>query len=281
MNKDELIACAEAKSDQLDADNLIGGITLDVTIKAVQRGPSAEQPLQLVLDETEKFYRPSKTMRRALIGCFGDEPANWIGKRIRLIRNPETTFGGVKVGGIEVSHASIAAPLVLMLSAKRGKKTAVKIDVLQTQKAAPKAKTAPAPVAAPEPKPQDKPHARGTISGDADEGDLSMIPMVPKADMDKMLAAFAKIGMNEAAVEAFFAKPLSDCNEKDMLRARIFFLLNSFKGIGMDSVAVEKEYNKPLKDWTAEDLAEAREVFKECKAEWELKQAAEATQDLI
>lgn len=88
-----------------------------------------------------------------------------------------------------------------------------------------------------------KPHARGTITGDASEGDLSMIPLVPKADMDKMLAAFAKIGMDEAAVEA--------------------------------------EYNKPIKDWTVEDFAEAREVFKLCKADWELKQAAEATQDLI
>ena len=148
MNKDELIACAQAKSDQVDADDLIGGITLDVTIKAVQRGPSNEQPLQLVLEETEKFYRPSKTYRRALIGCFSDEPANWIGKRLRLVRNPETMFGGVKVGGIEVSHASIEAPVVLMLAAKRGKKTAVRIDVMpaatkQAQKAAVAAVAAP------------------------------------------------------------------------------------------------------------------------------------------
>ena len=100
MNKEELVAAVQAKSDQIDADDLIGGITLDVTIKAVQRGPSAEQPLQLVLEETPKFYRPSKTYRRALIGCFGDEPANWVGKRLRLVRNPDTMFGGVKVGGI-------------------------------------------------------------------------------------------------------------------------------------------------------------------------------------
>lgn len=230
MNKDELIECAAAKSDQIDADNLIGGITIDVTIKAVQRGPSQEQPLQLVLEETEKFYRPSKTMRRALIGCFGDEPSNWVGKRLRLVRNPETQFGGVKVGGIEVSHASISAPVMLMLSAKRGKKSAVKIDVLPTQKAAPKAaKAISQPVA--ESKPQDKPHARGTITGDADEGDLSMAPMVPKADMDKMLVAFAKIGMDSAAVEA--------------------------------------EYNKPLSEWNLDDIKESRELFKFKKEEFD------------
>lgn len=249
MNKDELIECAAAKSDQIDADNLIGGITMDVTIKAVQRGPSSEQPLQLVLVETEKFYRPSKTMRRALIGCFGDEPGNWIGKRIRLIRNPDTTFGGVKVGGIEVSHASIAAPVMLMLSAKRGKKSAVKIDVLPPakkidqphtpeQKAANVAK-AKAAITQLEP----KPHARGTITGDPLEGDLSMLPSIPRADMDKMLAAFAKIGMNEAAVEA--------------------------------------EYNKPIKDWSLDDFTEAREVFKVCKAAYDAKQAVQPDGDLI
>lgn len=103
------------------------------------------------------------------------------------------------------------------------------------KQSAPQAAT---PVASPEP----KPHARGTITGDADEGDLSMIPSIPKADIDKMLAAFAKIGM--------------------------------------DSAAVEREYNKPLASWTVEDLTEARAVFKECKQDWDLKQAAEkSTQD--
>lgn len=79
-----------------------------------------------------------------------------------------------------------------------------------------------------------KPHARGTITGDPLEGDLSMLPSIPRADMDKMLAAFAKIGMDAAAVEA--------------------------------------EYNKPIKDWSLEDFTEAREVFKVCKQDWDLKQ---------
>ena len=222
MNKEELVAAVQAKSDQIDADDLIGGITLDVTIKAVQRGPSAEQPLQLVLEETPKFYRPSKTYRRALIGCFGDEPANWVGKRLRLVRNPDTMFGGVKVGGIEVSHASITEPVMLMLSAKRGKKTAVKIDVMPKA-----AKVAPAP----KPKPK-----AATITGDQNEGDLSEVaPLRPEPEaLSKMLAAFA--------------------------------------GLGMDEAAVEKEYGKPLASWTIEDMAEAREVFKACKVDWELKQ---------
>ena len=72
MNKQELQACAAAKSDQVDADDLIGGITMDVTIQEVQRGPSKEQPLQLVLKETDKFYRRMKliVLRRRFRALF-------------------------------------------------------------------------------------------------------------------------------------------------------------------------------------------------------------------
>lgn len=229
MNKQELIETAQARSDQINSDDLIN-THVDVTIKAVQRGPTKEQALQIALEETEKFYRPSKTFRRALIGCFGDEPSKWIGQRIRLIRNPDTTFGGVKVGGIEVSHASIKAPIVLMLSTKRGKKSAVSIDVMppvpQVQKPAPMpAKVKEAAVAI-----QTPPRAKeDTISGDPDEGDLTGIGsgVIPQATIDAVIAAFA--------------------------------------AIGLDQSQLEKEYGKPINEWTTDDIPEVREVLKAIK----------------
>ena len=239
MNKEELQQTAAAKSDQIDADNLIGGITMDVTIKAVQRGPSNEQPLQLVLEETDKFYRPSKTYRRALIGCFGDEPANWIGQRLRLIRNPNTMFGGVKVGGIEVSHASIKAPVVFMLSAKRGKKSEISIDVIPAKKEeAPKRKAVPLPQGAPV-------APAKTISGDPSEGDLSgVVPTVdPNAPADKIIIgnivnAFAsKLNMTVPQIEEALAN-------------------------WMEAAQV-----KPMSDWTNKDVDEAREMFKKMSAD--------------
>ena len=245
MNKEELQQCAAAKSDQIDADNLIGGITMDVTIKAVQRGPSNEQPLQLVLEETDKFYRPSKTYRRALIGCFGDEPANWIGKRLRLVRNPDTMFGGVKVGGIEVSHASIEAPVVFMLSAKRGKKAQVSIDVIPAAKKVPAA-----PTPKPLPEASTPKHAKGTISGDASEGDLTGIgeppPPADKPDgatLGQVINAFAtNLSMTAPMIEAEYNKRMA------------IKLMNP-------------EYNKPMAEWTNADVAEARELFKHLLAE--------------
>lgn len=221
MDKQELQKSAEAKSDQIDADDMIGNITMDVTIEAVKRGTS-EQPIQLVLKETEKFYRPNKTFRRALIGCFGDEPANWVGQRLRLARDPNVMWGGVKVGGVIVSHASIEAPMVFMLQAKRGKKSAVSIDVIPPiQKPVPmpaKVKEAAAALTKP---------ARGTISGDALEGDLT------------------GVGEDRPADEVTKGK-----------------VINAFAGIGYDQPKLEAEYGKPLAEWMESDVVEARELLK-------------------
>jgi hypothetical protein len=187
------------------------------------RGPSNEQPIQIVLEETEKFYRPNKTFRRVLIGAFGDDAKDWIGQRLRLARDPDVMFGGVKVGGTIITHASIAAPIVLMLSTKRGKKSAVSIDVIPPiQKPVPmpaKVKEAAAAIQ----KPAEQPHARGTISGDALEGDLMGIGSNPPADETtkaKVLRAFAGIGYDQPMLEAEYGKPLSDWMELDVVEAR-------------------------------------------------------------
>ena len=234
MNKQELQQCAAAKSDQIDADNLIGGITMDVTIKAVQRGPSNEQPLQLVLEETEKFYRPSKTYRRALIGCFGDEPSNWIGKRLRLVRNPDTMFGGVKVGGVEVSHASIEAPMVFMLQAKRGKKSAVSIDVIPApQKPTPMPEKVKAAAAAVSGKRKPAAPAEPSISGDPMESDLT-------------------------GVAGDVVKPTQEVIGK---------IINAYASIGFTLTMLEKEYGKPTSDWVENDIPDLREMLKAMKIE--------------
>ena len=56
-----------AKSDQLNADDIIGtGITITVT--AVKRGDSAEQPVVIHYQgDNGRPYKPCKTMRRVLI----------------------------------------------------------------------------------------------------------------------------------------------------------------------------------------------------------------------
>jgi hypothetical protein len=113
--------------------------------------------------------------------------------------------------------------MVFMLQAKRGKKSAVSIDVIPPiQKPVPmpaKVKEAAAVIQ----KPAEQPHARGTISGNALEGDLIGVgPDRPadEATKAKVIRAFAVIGYDQPMLEAEYGKPLAEWMESDVVEAR-------------------------------------------------------------
>lgn len=108
------------KSDQLNADDLIAG-PITVRITSVKRGDS-EQPICIGLDG-QRPYKPCKSMRRVLISAWGDDGAQWVGRSMTLYQDPEVKFGGVKVGGIRISHLSdIKSDMSMSLTATRGKR---------------------------------------------------------------------------------------------------------------------------------------------------------------
>lgn len=121
------------KSDQLNAEDLISG-PITVTVKDVTQG-SLEQPVNVNLIEYPgRAYRPSKTMRRILVVAWGAEASTYAGRQLTLFRNPEIMFGGVKVGGIEISHMShIDKPLTVPLTATRGKRRDHTVKPLEVQ----------------------------------------------------------------------------------------------------------------------------------------------------
>jgi hypothetical protein len=110
------------KSDQLNADDLLTG-PITVTITGVRRG-SVEQPVIVDIEGYEgRPYKPGKSMRRVLISAYGDEPKQWIGKQLTLYCDPEVKFGGVKVGGIRISHMSgLANDMTFRLTVSRGRR---------------------------------------------------------------------------------------------------------------------------------------------------------------
>lgn len=111
----------EPRSDQINADDLIGG-PRTYTITKASKG-TAEQPLDVALEETERFYRPSKSMRRMMVAAWGKESSAWVGQRLTLYRDPTVCFGKDEVGGIKISHMSgISRPLVVALTVTRGKR---------------------------------------------------------------------------------------------------------------------------------------------------------------
>lgn len=126
-----------AKSDQLNADDLIGSpLTIEVT--DVHIADSPDQPLAVsYAGDNGKPYKPCKSMRRVLVNAWGHDGAAWIGKRMQLYRDDAVKFSGQAVGGIRISHLSdIKTTMNIMLQQTRGKRAGYRVDPLKSQKAA-------------------------------------------------------------------------------------------------------------------------------------------------
>lgn len=110
------------KSDQLNAEQLLAG-PITITVTRVERGTD-EQPVVLHHDtDPARPYKPGKSMRKVLIFAWGEDGREWIGRSMTLYCDPEVMFGGVKVGGIRISHLShIERDIQLSLTATKGKK---------------------------------------------------------------------------------------------------------------------------------------------------------------
>ena len=101
----DMSAVIIAKSDQINADDLISGPRI-VTIAAVRISPGTEQPVEMRLEGSDKLFRPCKTVSRVIVGLWGPDASQYVGKSLRLFRDPNVTWAGVKVGGIRIDQAS-------------------------------------------------------------------------------------------------------------------------------------------------------------------------------
>jgi len=125
----DLTESIQARSDQINADDLIQG-PMTVTVREVIGG-RAESPFDFLLVETDRAYRPSKTMRRVIVAAWGPEAKEYSGRRLTLYREPSIKFGGQTVGGIRVSHMShIEQRVEVMLQVTRGKREKFVVEPL-------------------------------------------------------------------------------------------------------------------------------------------------------
>jgi hypothetical protein len=119
------------RSDQINAEDILTG-PVTITITGVTRG-NTEQPVNMVTAEfgPGRPYKPSKTMRRVIVNAWGKETSAYVGRRIRIYRDPEVKFGPDKVGGIKISHLShIDKRLEIALTVTRGRRAQFAVDPL-------------------------------------------------------------------------------------------------------------------------------------------------------
>ena len=116
----EMIDTIVPKSDQLNADDLIGGRTLTIKIKEVTI-KAGEQPVALHYEgDNGKPYKPGKSMCRVLVNSWGPDARNYVGRSLTLYCDPTVKFGGIAVGGLRISHMShIHEPITMALTASK------------------------------------------------------------------------------------------------------------------------------------------------------------------
>lgn len=110
------------KSDQLNSEQLLGG-PITITVTEVRRGTDDQPVIINYHNDAGRPFKPCKSMRKVLIFAWGDDGREWIGKSMTLYNNPEVKFGGVKVGGIRISHLSdVERDIAMSLTVTKGKK---------------------------------------------------------------------------------------------------------------------------------------------------------------
>lgn len=132
----DLSLTIDAKVDQLTADELMGG-PRTITVTRVTGNDNADQPISIHFEgDNGKPFKPCRTMRRLLVGVWGKDGAQYAGRRMTVYRDGEVAFGGLKVGGVRISHVSdIAEKKTLALTATRGKKSPVTVHPLKSEPA--------------------------------------------------------------------------------------------------------------------------------------------------
>ena len=135
----DISASTAPRTDQQNFDNYLAG-PKTLTISEVKAG-TAEQPIEIHLVEFPgQPYKPSKSMRRVLVSCWGPEASVYAGRRVTLYGDPTVRFGAAIVGGLKISHLSnIDKPVKVNLTVTRGKREMFTVQPL------PDAPTATAP----------------------------------------------------------------------------------------------------------------------------------------
>jgi hypothetical protein len=113
-----------AKSDQLNADDLIGPRRPSPSSRSPGTRSSRSASCSPSGRATDRSSRPRRS-QRILAYCWGSETDDWPpGRAMTLFRDEKVKWAGEEVGGIRVSHLShIKGPQKIALQESKHKKT--------------------------------------------------------------------------------------------------------------------------------------------------------------
>jgi hypothetical protein len=129
------------KSDQINADDLIGGPRTITITRVTGNEGNAEQPVNIYFaDDHGKPFRPCKSMRRVMVKIWGPDASKYAGKSMTMYRDPKVKWGGMEVGGIRISHMTgLEKPETMALTETRSARKPYTVQPLHVEPKADKA----------------------------------------------------------------------------------------------------------------------------------------------
>lgn len=123
------------KSDQINADDLIGGPRTIVITRVTGNEGNAEQPVNVFFEgDDNKPFRPCKSMRRVMVKIWGSDASKYVGKAMTIFRDPKVKWGGMEVGGIRISHMTgLDKPEVMALTETRSARKPYTVQPLKVE----------------------------------------------------------------------------------------------------------------------------------------------------
>lgn len=125
----DISAALIANSDQLNAADLIGNPVI-ATISAVVGEPT--KPIVELEGMDGRPWKPSKGMLRVVARGWGTKTEVFVGRRVKLVNNPEVIYAGQAVGGVEVvamSHIDGAFTVPVRINKTKVKQHRVEVLV--------------------------------------------------------------------------------------------------------------------------------------------------------
>lgn len=126
----------EPKSDQLNADDLSAGDRIIRISEVRVLGAGREQPIHIHFEgDNGKPWKPCKTMARLLASLWNSpDTSTWVGRSVKIYRDPDVLWAGAKIGGIRVRAVShIDAPRQVAITESKTKRKLARIDVLTAE----------------------------------------------------------------------------------------------------------------------------------------------------
>lgn len=138
ISREDFASTTQAKSDQMNAVDLVGG-PVAYRITGIKMTGAPDQPVSISVDGHRQPWKPSKTFRRVLLLLWPEtNPDEWVGRDVVLWCDPEIKWAGEKVGGIAISHAShINERKVFALAESKSKRKTIVVEPFHPVDASP------------------------------------------------------------------------------------------------------------------------------------------------